>query len=205
MKKNITMRIAAVLFILTMITTCVFATTFAKYTTSGEATDSARVAKWGVTIEASGDELFASEYGATVKSTVDVVAPGTSGSLAEFDILGTPEVSTHVSFVSTVDIEGWTLNSALYFPVVVKVGNRAVDLSGCDEEEEVETAIKDAIDAITYDYNPGVAIPDTNLLISWEWAFIGDDTNDTALGDLAAENDAPTISLLVVCTVEQVN
>ena len=205
MKKNITMRIAAVLFILTMITTCVFATTFAKYTTDGKATDSARVAKWGVTIEASGEELFASEYGATVESSVDVVAPGTSGSLAEFDITGTPEVSTHVSFVSTVDIEGWTLNSGLYFPVVVKVGNTAVDLSGCDEEAEVEKAIKDAIDAITYDYNPGVAIPDTNLLISWEWAFKGDDTNDTALGDLAAVDDAPTISLLVVCTVEQVN
>ena len=52
MKKNIAMRIAAFLFVLTMISTCAFATTFAKYTTNGSSSDEARVAKWGVTVAA---------------------------------------------------------------------------------------------------------------------------------------------------------
>ena len=36
MKKNIAMRVAAILFILTMISTCAFSTTFAKYVTTDE-------------------------------------------------------------------------------------------------------------------------------------------------------------------------
>ena len=63
MKKNIAMRVAAFLFILTMISTCAFATTFAKYTTKGEATDSARVAKWGVTISAAGNTVTGTSIG----------------------------------------------------------------------------------------------------------------------------------------------
>ena len=56
MKKNIAMRVAAFLFILTMISTCAFATTFAKYITSENSTDTARVAKWGVTVEVTGEK-----------------------------------------------------------------------------------------------------------------------------------------------------
>ena len=54
MKKNIAMRVAAFLFILTMISTCAFATTFAKYVSHGESHDTARVAKWGVKIDVTG-------------------------------------------------------------------------------------------------------------------------------------------------------
>ena len=40
------MRMAAILFIITMISTCAFSSTFAKYVTTGSSSDSARVAKW---------------------------------------------------------------------------------------------------------------------------------------------------------------
>ena len=46
MKNNIAMRMAAILFIITMISTCAFSSTFAKYVTTGSSSDSARVAKW---------------------------------------------------------------------------------------------------------------------------------------------------------------
>lgn len=52
MKKNKTLRAAGILFLATMLTTCMTAGTFAKYTTSDSANDSARVAKFGVTVTA---------------------------------------------------------------------------------------------------------------------------------------------------------
>ena len=113
MKKNIAMRVAAFIFILTMITTCAFATTFAKYITADEATDSARVAKWGVTVVVQNDggsfqTKDASDTtgvtGDTVISAVaegenkeNLVAPGTSGHLVTITVAGTPEVSTKVT------------------------------------------------------------------------------------------------------------
>ena len=64
MKKTRTMRMAAVLFALVLITSCFVGNTFAKYVASGEATDTARVAKFGVTIVADNttDGMFKKEY-----------------------------------------------------------------------------------------------------------------------------------------------
>ncbi len=115
-KKNVPMRMASVLLVATMLTACLTAGTFAKYTTSDEATDSARVAKFGVVVSASGS-LYGEEYasgtesdsnviiaysGSTNTGTVqadtdtddnDVVAPGTKSDTGlGFDVSGTPEV-----------------------------------------------------------------------------------------------------------------
>ena len=46
MLKNKYLKLAAILLILCMVTTCGISGTLAKYTTGGTATDSARVAKW---------------------------------------------------------------------------------------------------------------------------------------------------------------
>lgn len=61
MKKNKTMRIASVLLIAVLLTTSIISGTFAKYVTTGETTDHARVAKFGVVIEGEG-ALFAENY-----------------------------------------------------------------------------------------------------------------------------------------------
>ncbi len=55
MKKNKMLRMASALLVLTLLTTCIIGGTFAKYTTSGTATDTARVAKWGVKVECTGN------------------------------------------------------------------------------------------------------------------------------------------------------
>ena len=47
MKKTKFMRAALLLLVLTLITSCFVGGTFAKYTTSANGSDSARVAKWG--------------------------------------------------------------------------------------------------------------------------------------------------------------
>ena len=117
MKKNKMMRAALALLVVTMLTMSIVSGTFAKYVTQGSATDSARVAKFGVEVASTGS-LFAKTYakstttpGGTelsVESKNDpadnVVAPGTQSSAdgMKLSVTGTPEVAVKVDFaVST--------------------------------------------------------------------------------------------------------
>lgn len=110
MKKNKMLRMASVLLILVLLTTSVIGSTFAKYTTTANSSDTARVAKWGVEFSARSG-LFAQTYKdnkvdadsptATVKvGTTDIknlVAPGTNGTGLGVQTTGTPEVSYKVT------------------------------------------------------------------------------------------------------------
>lgn len=107
MKKNRTMRVAVLLMALTLITSCFVGNTFAKYVTSANGSDTARVAKWGIVLTAD-SELFGAQYGTdndlVVKSSetdTDVIAPGTKGDAVIFTIAGTPEVD--FKFTATLD------------------------------------------------------------------------------------------------------
>lgn len=123
MKKNKTLRAAGILFLATMLTTCMTAGTFAKYTTSDRAEDSARVAKFGVTVTADGS-LFGEEYASkeggnkpisfsgdehtgtvqVFETGENVVAPGTKNDTGlGFVISGKPEVDVEIN--TTVDID----------------------------------------------------------------------------------------------------
>lgn len=120
MKKNKAMRAAGVFFIATMLTTCMTAGTLAKYVTGDQASDSARVAKFGVVVTANGS-LFGQEYAATTADTainysatantgtvqvnatdqasgVKLVAPGTKSAQGlAFAVTGTPEVDVNAT------------------------------------------------------------------------------------------------------------
>lgn len=112
MKKNKMMRIASILLVVTLLSTCVISGTFAKYVTKAEGQDQARVAKWGVLVTVEGN-AFSDKYAASdesyleaggvysVESSVEgeqVVAPGTSAEEADLALVatvkGTPEVAT---------------------------------------------------------------------------------------------------------------
>ena len=56
--KNKMMRIASVLLVAALITTCAISGTFAKYVTKVSGEDTARVAKWGILLGMEGDDLF---------------------------------------------------------------------------------------------------------------------------------------------------
>ena len=110
MRKNKMMRTASALLVATLLTTSVISGTFAKYVTTNSGTDSATVAKFGVTINVSDDMgLFKTSYAkdntsATSANTVvsasadRKIAPGTKGSMS-FSITGTPEVATKLDVV----------------------------------------------------------------------------------------------------------
>ena len=119
MKKNIAMRLASGLMLSCLLSTCVISGTFAKYTTSDDATDSARVAKWGVTVTTEG-VLFGEQYKNEIVDAGDgtitvqvadaggveqnVVAPGTQNTDGmTFTLTGTPEVDVNVAVVITVN------------------------------------------------------------------------------------------------------
>ena len=122
MRKNRMMRLASILMIAVLMTTCTISGTFAKYVTEGSASDDARVAKWGVEITTDG-VLFGEQYkneivaaddtNLTVQvynysdATVDnVVAPGTENSTGlTFTLTGKPEVDVNVAVaVEATDI-----------------------------------------------------------------------------------------------------
>lgn len=119
MKKNKMMRVASALLVAVLMTTSVISGTFAKYVTQDSASDTARVAKWGVELQVVGN-LFGDTYGAsdaivnssefTVKSNqtvdgslVDVVAPGTKNVNGfAISLKGQPEVAGKVTTTMTI-------------------------------------------------------------------------------------------------------
>ena len=236
MKKNKMMRIASVLLIAVMMSTCAISGTFAKYVTSGESKDVARVAKWGVEVTGYAD-MFETQYAkddasysltsnSVISSNSDkLLAPGTSGTLTDVVLSGTPEVAVRVTYEATVDLSNWNISGVEYYcPLVITVeGN---DYYGMDyaSEAEFETAIKTAIEACKADYSPNTNLGATGVdakapSVSWAWAFekndeVGakptkcdknEDVKDTHLGDKAAKDNAVKVEITIVTTVTQID
>ena len=231
MKKNMMMRLASVLLIAVLMSTCAISGTFAKYVTSDSANDSARVAKWGVTVTGTG-EYFADAYethdgvytGAQSVITSGaagdaLVAPGTFKSdVATIVIGGKPEVATRVTMIGDVEIgDKWVVGTEFYCPIIVtirdKAGNVKAEINGLtySDADAFETAIETYINNFSQDYDPNVnlsAEDNSVISISWSWPFstsAANDVKDTALGDAAAAGNAATISISVSCTVTQID
>ena len=193
-KKNWTLRAAVLMLALVLITSCFVGGTFAKYVTGKSGTDSARVAKFGVTVTANGD-VFAKEYdtddqtvvGTIAKSVIStdkVVAPGTesNGDFVAATVTGTPEVAVRVSYkldAASLQLENWKDGDGkFYCPLVFKVktpdGNTVISGMEFQTAEAMKAALVNAVAAYTKDYAPGTDLSgkaaDT-LAISWEWPF----------------------------------
>lgn len=222
MKKNKTMRVAAVMVVLAMLSTCLVSGTFAKYVTSGSSSDTARVAKWGVTVTPATNSAFQKNYkvddqSATTigtysveSSNVDnVVAPGTEGQLTTVELGGTSEVAVRVTNSANVTLTGWSVDNDYYCPLEVTVGTQT--LKGTDAKyktvADFENAVKAAIDAYTADYAPGTDLSgkaDACPVVTWKWAFEGnDDVKDTKLGN--ATNPAAAVNISITTTLTQID
>ena len=146
--QNKIIKIAAALMILCLMTTCAISATFAKYATTDSTEDTARVAKWGVVLSASGT-LFGKNYAAnTATSNSDaiiaaltshsasthsvvandkVVAPGTKNDVGvQLKLTGTPEVAFSVAASTTSnDLKDIYLKAGTYGVMVVAYGLNA--------------------------------------------------------------------------------
>lgn len=220
MKKNRMMRIAAVMMVLALVTTCVISGSFAKYVTTGTAAeDSARVAKWGVTVSAASStlEVFKTSYnkdsdtsiGVTVQGTQKLVAPGTKNQgAAIINVAGTPEVAVRVAYTGSITLTGWEVDGEFYCPLIISVGVEAVNGADFTSLEAFQNAVN-ALLTTTTDYAPGTNLATAaSKTVSWEWPFSTspeNDLKDTALGNAAANGTAPTVTISLNATVTQID
>ena len=218
MKKNKMMRIASVLLVAVLLSTCAISGTFAKYTSTASGTSTARVAKWSVTVEGTeigvspevtnlAIDLFTTvtDDGTTDGTTDDtnvangsgevIIAPGTGGRF-ELNLANNSEVTAQYSVA-------WT--------VVENTNNIPIQYStdGTNWSDNINT-LDVAADAGTTIEIGGAAQSKT---VYWRWAFDEDvaghhasqnDTADTALG-IAAQTSAPKITVKATITFTQVD
>lgn len=190
MKKSM-LRIASVLLVAVMLTTCIISGAFAKYvTTRTNDAEVATVAKWGVTItENTGDgadnDLFDASYvwtgaqtkpdgvTASVNAVAAVVAPGTTGSLKPFEIKGTPDVAVEITYASTLTLTNFV--EATYCPIVFNVAGTDYYIGKTAEINNIadlQTAVNNAIVAQKQIYGPNTNLDgEVDLAISWTWCF----------------------------------
>lgn len=200
LKNNRTMRAAVLLLALVLITSCFVGGTFAKYVTSNQAADLARVAKWGVSITAhQTGGVFAEKYDAIAgeENTVvaddgktNVVAPGTKKENAALVTLsGKPEVAVKVTYSAEhfrLDGNWKGADNEFYCPLIIKVTGKVgdkvetetINCAKITSATEIQTAVQNAVAARSATYAPNtdlssVTVAGDGLKISWEWPFEG--------------------------------
>ena len=227
MMKNKMMRIASVLLVAVLLSTCAISGTFAKYVTSKESTDTARVAKFGVDLAVTVDGAFATEYdadttandehGVAIAKTVvassadqdNLVAPGTEGDLmASAAIAGTPEVAVNVKQEATLVLTGWEVNGTYYCPLVITVDGAEFYGMNYTSAAEFIAAVEAALDS-DVNYAPNTDLTESHS-VTWAWAFEGTDGKqtdelDTALGNYAAKTGDIEISFTYKVIVTQID
>lgn len=200
MKKSKTMRIASLLLVLVLVTTCFVGTTFTKYTSSANGTATATVAKWSIEVNdeqiavTNGPKTVSFDLFSTIKDSngtddeTDVVsgkiAPGTSGAF-----------NLKVENLSEV-----TANYAITFEVTngsnVPLQYSADGTTWKSDISEIYSDLSGNLDKIN-----GETVDSETEIVYWKWEFNGD---DTALG-IAAQNSAPTVTVAATITATQVD
>lgn len=217
MKKNIMMRLSAVLLVAVLLTTCVISGTWAKYVSTGSSgEDNAQVAKWGVVITAEAKDnkeyadktLSAEETAVIANASIKHLAPGDAVKFASINVTGTPEVAVKVEYTATLELDGWVIDSTVeYMPLVFVINGLEYSMKGFSftQVADFEAKIAEIIAAYSKEYAAGTNLAlqaSEELTVSCYWAFEGDNASDTKLGDLAT---APTVSLTINCSVTQLD
>lgn len=221
MKKNKALTAAISVLSLTMVSLCAIGGTFAKYTTNGNATDTAKVAKWGVvvTAETYADDRLEADLSTTENAIIasgsapDLLAPGTGIKFASVDVTGTPEVEVEVKYSAVLTLSNFGVDGDdQYCPLVFVVNSTEYKMEGeINTIAKLETAVEGAISAYSEGYIAGTNLGTEGagkLTVSCYWAFDGNDTKDTALGNKAADDDPdndPSVELQITCTVNQLD
>ena len=207
MKKNTMMRLASGLLVAVLLSTCAISGTFAKYVTTASGSDTARVAKFGVEVQAV-SSIFKTSYDGEDAITVlssntdNVIAPGTTGTAVAFTIAGAPEVDVNVAvtlgdytrvtlpagnYPDYTTAENDTYDAPLYQPVVWTLKKDSADVAGCVKVglNEIENYLKNTL-SNNYDVEAGAfSTINGTYELTWNWAFDVNDKADTVLGQIA--------------------
>ena len=158
MKKNMIMRIASVLLVAVLLSTCAIAGTFAKFTSEVTGEITAKVAKWDIEFK-NGEDVVVEDFNFTLQDTMSrdenvndgVIAPGTKG-----------EYTLKITNNSDVKVE---------YDVVVTPGN--------DFPAGLTFSVSEATG------NLGFAATET-ITITWNWKWSETEENTYAGADLVA-------------------
>ena len=227
MKKMSFMRMAALMLLLCLASTCAISGTFAKYTTEATGTSTARVAYWGFTDDGTIEitDLFATSYtGAgnntnVVSNTDNIIAPGSTNSAA-FKF-------TYANNTS----ESLTAPEVAYSFVVSTTGSEiAADIENNPNIQwkldngawGTWDAMIDAIEALDEDEDfapgeiPAAFAAGSEHTVSWQWIFETADDADPDNGSEEAIQDAidtgmgnkqtlDTVTLKITITATQID
>ena len=203
MKTNTMMRVASVLLVAVLLSTCAIAGTYAKYVSTTTGTDSARVATWDFKVNGTkaNSNTFTFDLFKTILDTDGssegdinpadgtIIAPGTKGS---FDII--LKNDSEVTAKYAID---YTVTNTNDIPVEFSVDG---------EHWDADLADVTAGDATKLAAKTGT----TTITVQWRWAFERGDTDDakntnnTADTTLGLAGEA-VLSVQAVITVEQVD
>jgi len=185
MKKNRMMRLASGLLVAVLLTTCVISGTFAKYVSEAEATDTARVAKWNVSVVDKDSQNFTFNLFNTIKDSdgqsnetdvdADLIAPGTSG---EFEIALSSD--SEVTFDYKVD---YTVTNDGDVPILFSVDGH----TWTDDLADVTGTIAATADLYQ------------DIKVQWKWDF-GENVDDNPHG-----TGQKTVTVAVKVTFTQVD
>ena len=190
MKNNKMMRIAAVILMMTLLTTCAISGTFAKYVSTAEGSDTARVAKWDFKInEKTANSsntfdfnLFETVYDTNIKADdTDVLNQGTDGkTLIAPGTWGYAEIvlnnASEVTAKYAITFSNTNTSIPLQFYVVTNEQGEATcptngwnsDLTSFNIEAGNDTTI-------------AVGGAANTVRVYWQWAIgASDNVNDTA-------------------------
>lgn len=208
MRKNKIMRFASLILVLTLLSTSVISGTFAKYTTTDSANDSARVAKWGVELQVEGN-LFGDTYKDTivadtdttmtvqsVDKAADVVAPGTKNEDGfTFSLKGQPEVDGQI--ITTIKTKNIFLNAGTY-GVMIPVAADVVTSVNFDEMKDLYTEASGVYTKAT-SYTDGATyytLEDEVTLAATYYPLVFSATGNTSYTGTANPND-DSLKLLI--------
>lgn len=167
MKKKMT--VLCGLLMAVVITAYSVSGTYAKYTSSMETTDSARVARWSINVgEAKTLNLFKATYGAgneiaSANGTDLVVAPGASGQV-DIALSGTAEVAYKLAVTATV------VNNVIYDNAGgVSPIKFSLDGTNWFEYTDLSTKLSTELGAKTYNANE--SLDGKKVTLYWAWAY----------------------------------
>lgn len=207
MKKNRMMRLASLLLVCVLLTTSVISGTFAKYTTSVNASDTARVARWGIDSTANvAFDLFDPTYGETVNSKYgdNVIAPGTTKTeTVKLTYVGqeiAPEVDYKIDLDVVAEESGIDATIAAN-PNIVWSFNGAAYGSW----DAMITAINGYTENVEANALPTIA--STGIQIGWEWKFetTGNDAQDIMDTNMGNAAELAKVTLTIKLTATQVD
>lgn len=203
MKKNNMMRIASVLLVAVLLSTCVISGTYAKYTSTVTTSDSARVAYWGFNSTTTEISLFEYEDAGVVNTdgvVTGLVAPGTTGKTTlnmaytngtdgENEITA-PEVDYKLTVTAKV-----TCDEALAGVLTWKFNGEKIAVG--EIADAIEEASSEKIEAGNLP-----ELFETGVELEWAWAIDGNDEVDTALGNA---DELGTVTVAITIVAEQIN